>query len=49
MITLSNNGGKSMAKRKKPDQRKARAEANNGKIPNPGQTVNDNSGSHNVP
>ena len=27
--------------KKQPDQRKARSEANNGKIPNPGQTSTD--------
>lgn len=38
-----------MAKRKKPDQRKARAESSNGKIPNPGQKVNDSSEIHKAP
>lgn len=32
-----------MTKKKQPDQRKARIEPYTGKIPNPGQTINDGS------
>lgn len=34
-----------MTKKKQPDQRKARAEPYNGKLPDPGQTINDGSAS----